>query len=120
MIFVISFLLSLVNCCQKCSENLEENRLSVTEFFDFKRFDFLKHCNTLLTTSYRPELDIKSPELKPNDASYYMSLIGILRWIVELGRVDICLEVLMMSSRMALPREEHLRELFHIFAYLNK
>jgi hypothetical protein len=53
-------------------------------------------------------------------ASYYMSLIDILRWIVELGRVDVCLECSMMSSYMALPREGHLYELFQIFGYLKK
>ena len=40
--------------------------------------------------------------------------------MVELGRVDICLEVSMMSSHLALPREGHLDELFHIFAYFKK
>mmetsp|Transcript_6374 Transcript_6374/g.9807 ORF Transcript_6374/g.9807 Transcript_6374/m.9807 type:complete len:148 (+) Transcript_6374:738-1181(+) len=37
-----------------------------------------------LPTSYRPELDI-SPELKTTKAAYYQSLIGVLRWMVELG-----------------------------------
>ena len=59
-------------------------------------------------------------ELGSRHASYYQSLIGMLRWIVELGRVDICLEVLMMSSHMAMPREGHLEQVFHIFAYLKK
>ena len=58
--------------------------------------------------------------LDPTMSSYYMSLIGILRWIVELGRVDICLEVSEMSSHMAMPREGHLEQLFHIFSYLGK
>ena len=35
-----------------------------------------------------------------------------------MGQVDIDCEVSMMSSHMALPREGHLKELFHIFAYL--
>jgi len=48
------------------------------------------------------------------------SLIGILRWIVELGRVDICLECSMMSSALTLPREGHMHQVFHIFAYLKK
>ena len=74
-------------------------------------------AETPIQTSYRPELDV-SPELKPTDAAYYQSLIGILRWIVELGRVDICLEVSMMSSHLALPREGHLNQVFRIFAYL--
>ena len=60
-------------------------------------------AETKMQTSYRPELDVNM-ELTPVIVSYYMSLIGILRWIVELGRVDICLEVSMMSSNMAMPR----------------
>ena len=70
-----------------------------------------------LMSNYRPELDT-TPELSPADASYYMSLIGILRWMVELGRVDICVEVSLMSSQMAMPREGHLNQLFHMFGYL--
>ena len=40
--------------------------------------------------------------------------------MVELGRVDVCLEVSMMSSHLALPREGHLEQVLHIFAYLKK
>ena len=47
-------------------------------------------------------------------------MIGVLRWIVELGRIDINVEVSMMSSHLALPREGHLQELLHIFGYLKK
>ena len=74
---------------------------------------------TPLSNGYRPEIDV-SDELGPDEASYYQSLIGILRWIVELGRVDICCEVSMMSSHLALPRKGHLEELFHMFSYLDK
>ena len=42
----------------------------------------------------------------------------ILRWMVELGRVDICLEVSMMSSHMAMPREGHLEQVLHVMYYL--
>ena len=38
--------------------------------------------------------------------------------MVELGRVDICTEVSMMSSQLALPRVGHLDALMHMFAYL--
>ena len=58
--------------------------------------------------------------LGPHYASYYMSLIGILRWIVEIGNVEICLEVSIMSSNMEIPREGHLEQLLHIFAHLKK
>ena len=56
-----------------------------------------KKPGTPIPTSYRPELDI-TPELISTDDAYYQSLVGIISWIVELGRVDICLEVSLMSS----------------------
>ena len=59
------------------------------------RLEMPKSAETPMVTSYRPELDF-SLVLGSHDVSYYMSLIGILRWIVELGRVDICLEVSIM------------------------
>ena len=49
-----------------------------------------------------------------------MSLIGVLSWIVELGRVDICLECSMMSSCLALPRVGHLEQVLYIFGYLKQ
>ena len=72
-----------------------------------------------LPKGYRPEIDI-SEELRPKEASYYQSLIGIFRWMVELGRIDICTEVSMMLSHLALPRKGHLEAVFYIFAYLKK
>ena len=41
----------------------------------------------------------------------------MLLWIVKLGRVDMDVEVIMLSSHLAFPREGHLQELYHIFAY---
>ena len=72
-----------------------------------------------MQTSYFPEIDT-TPEFSPTDATYYQLLIGMLRWMVELGTVDICLEVLMMSSHLALPREGHLEQLYCIFAHIKK
>ena len=59
-------------------------------------------CNSPMSSNYCPETDTL-PELPPQDASYFQLLIGILRWIVELGWVDICLEVSMLSSHLVLP-----------------
>ena len=39
---------------------------------------------------------------------------------MELGQIDICLEVSMLLSHLALPREGHLEQVFQIFAYLKK
>ena len=51
-------------------------------------------------------------------ANYYQNLIGILRWSVELGRIDIYYEVATLSSFLVQPRHGHLEQVFHIFAYL--
>ena len=86
---------------------------------DSKCWKMPNKADTPLTTLYRPELDVPR-ELNADDAAYYQSHIGILRWIVELGRVGVCLEVSMMSSCLASPREGHLEQVLHIFAYLKK
>ena len=72
-----------------------------------------------MSNGYRPENDV-TPELDANNAAYHQSLIGVLQWMVELGRVDIYCEVLMMLSCLALPREGHLQQLFHMITHLEK
>ena len=49
-----------------------------------------------------------------------MELIGILRWIVELGRIDIMVNVSMLFSYMMQPCIGHLDQAFHIFGYLKR
>ena len=66
---------------------------------------------------YEVETDV-SPELGPELASWYQSWIGVLRWIVELGRVDVITEASLLASQLALPRECHLEALLHLFAHL--
>jgi hypothetical protein len=44
--------------------------------------------------------------------------MGILRWMVELGRIDIITEVSELASQLAMPREGHLEAVFRIFSYL--
>lgn len=76
-----------------------------------------RNSTTPISRDYRPEVDTTT-ELTPELASHYYSLIGVLRWIVELGRVDICVEVSMLSAHLALPRQGHLEQVFHIIGYL--
>ena len=70
-----------------------------------------------LSPGYCPEID-SSPELEIQDITYYQSLIGILRYMVEMGRINITCKVSMMSSFFVIPREGHLQQLLHMFAYL--
>ena len=41
-----------------------------------------------------------------------------MRWAVELGRLDIYIEVALLSQYLACPREGHLEAVYHVFAYL--
>ena len=50
----------------------------------------------------------------------YQNLIGVLRWIVELGRIDIQLETSLLSQNLAQPRIGHLEQACNIFRYLRK
>ena len=59
------------------------------EFLGKKGEKLTSKVFTPLANKYCPKVDI-SDELQDEEASYYQSLIGIRRWIVELGRADNC------------------------------
>lgn len=90
---------------------------NVETYLKKKNLSLLKRANSPFTTGYRPETDV-TPKLDQIMAAYYQSLIGILRWIVELGRVDLTVETSLLASQMALPRQGPLNQLYHIFAFL--
>ena len=71
-----------------------------------------------LPTTYKPELDT-TRELNPDKVQRYQQIIGILRWAIELGRVDILHEVSIMSQYQANPREGHLEALYLIVHFLS-
>ena len=52
----------------------------------------------------RPELE-DSVELKINSVQHFLELIGVLRWAVKLGCIDIAMKVSMLFSHLALPPE---------------
>ena len=74
---------------------------------------------TPLSRGYRPELDV-SAELDVKRENYYQVLIGILRWMCKLGRVDILVPVAFLSRFLSALRVWHLDQAFHIFAYLKR
>lgn len=69
------------------------------------------------STSYAAELDT-SKECTDDEASLFQNMIGILRWAIELGRIDIAYEVSILSRYLAVPRTGHLLQCIHIFKYL--
>jgi len=67
---------------------------------------------------YRPEIDV-TPVLDEERTNQFQRLIGILRWAVELGRIDILTEVSCLSQHLAETREGHLVAVYKIFKYLS-
>ena len=74
-------------------------------------------CTTPMQSNYRPELDVTA-ELKIQGIRCYQELVGVLRWAIEFGRIDIAMEVSMLSSHLASPREGDLQQVYHIFGFL--
>jgi hypothetical protein len=72
---------------------------------------------TPVSQGYQPELDAL-PEPNPIQANYFQGLIGVLRLMIELGQINIMVSVTILSHFLAAPREGHLNEVLHIFAYL--
>jgi hypothetical protein len=68
--------------------------------------------------NYEPELD-STPRCDEEHASRYRQIIGILQWAIELGRIDILTEVLLLSQYQADPQEGHLEALYWIINYLH-
>jgi hypothetical protein len=68
--------------------------------------------------TYRAEID-ESPVLGPELENYFQSQIGILRWCVELGRIEIITEVSMLSAFLCMSREGHSDAVYHLFAHLS-
>ncbi len=68
---------------------------------------------------YYPELDLSEP-LDPECSSFYQHLIGMMRWMVELERIDIATEVSLLSSHLVFPHEAHIETALHIMSYLSQ
>ena len=71
----------------------------------------------LFPSGCKPELDI-SKELGPESLLRCLQLIGMLRWGIELGGIDVFHEVALLSQHQANPRASHLEAAHHIFAYM--
>ena len=54
------------------------------------------------------------------EASEFQQFVGIARWAVELGRLNIACEVSVLSSYLALPRQGHCEALMNVFISLEK
>ena len=93
--------------------------LSSTKFFDYFKSAILNDDDLLgldkmalenyvdghkpHSSSSRPELDVIE-ELGEELTNRYQHLIGVLRWLIKLGRIDILTEVCCLSQYFCSPR----------------
>jgi hypothetical protein len=77
-----------------------------------------KNRKAAMITKYRLELDI-SPDLDDDLATRFQQMIGILRWAIELGRIDFITEVSHLSSHNVSPRAGLLEAAFQVFENLD-
>ena len=98
---------------QQAVKNCESQLLN--EFHG--RYKLPTQADNPFPTTYEPEMDVSDP-LDPNHASFYSHIIGVMRWMVEIGRVDIATEVSLLSSHLAYPRIGHLLTALHVMGYL--
>jgi hypothetical protein len=90
--------------------------LHLTEKLD-GRYSIPARADNPFPVDYAPSTDF-SDIMDPDCSSFYQHLIGVMRWIVELGRIDIATEVSKLSSYLACPREGHLENALHVMGYL--
>ena len=69
------------------------------------------------SSRFRTELDF-TEELGEELTNRYQQLIGVLRFSIELGRIDILTEVGCLSQHLCSPREVHIDDVYRIFIYL--
>ena len=99
----------LINAIQQVKNELNQKDLTLKQFGTGLR---------PYPASYRPEVDV-TPTLDEEMTNRFQQLIGILRWSIELGRIDILTEVSCLSQHLAEPREGHLIAVYKVFKYLS-
>jgi hypothetical protein len=62
---------------------------------------------------FEPELD-ETPALDPEPTLYYQSIIGVIYWMCEIGRIAIWTKILLLSLHFVYPLEEHLDAALHV------
>jgi hypothetical protein len=76
-----------------------------------------KNCKSVLPSGYRPEVD-DSKMLDGTWTTWYQGIIGILRWLVEMGRIDLAHGVSLLSSYLSAPRIGHFKAALHVLSYI--
>ena len=97
-----------------CKKYLSEALSKVQEMFGP-----ISKESTPLPSNDHPEEDT-SEILNAHKHRRFQMLIGMLNWIVSIGRFDVAYAVASMARFVACPREGHLKRAVRIFGYLKK
>jgi hypothetical protein len=100
--------------CIGCKQYLKEALARVESIFGS-----LRKCSVPMTAGDHPELD-DSPLLNDDKHRKYQMIIGMLNWVVTIGRLDVAFSTSSLSRFTACPREGHLDRSLHVFGYLKK
>ena len=99
------------------NDYIVESCKMVREWSENDNCKFKNNRDDAMHAKYCPEIDI-SAELEDLKATRYQQMIGILCWLIELGRIDIITEVSLLSSFNVNPREGHLEAAYRVFEHL--
>jgi len=99
--------------------HVRESIRNVEAHLPKKQRELKSKVSSPLPINCAPELDA-SPLCDDEDVGECHSRIGVLRWAVEPGRVDICAKVSIMAACAASPRVGHWDTVCHVFAWLKK
>jgi hypothetical protein len=105
--------LSADDYLDKALPTVEERFGSLKTMFSKSRVD------SPLPHDYHPEID-ESEFLDDDSKQLYQSYVGILRWAVELARIDLAHACGVLAKYMAAPRQGHLTAIIRVFAYIKK
>ena len=94
---------------QNCQNKLKDNY--------FGGYELIANAPNPFPLVYEPDIYV-SPFLSPEEASYYQTIVVVMRWMVKLGRVDIDVEVSHLSPFLAISRKGHMVSALHIMSYL--
>lgn len=89
-----------VHCWAMSSSKYIQAAVTNVKDYHHKHFEtrqWVKRTSGPFPLNFCLELDT-TPELTPDQAAFYQTHIGVLRWCVELGRIDIITEVLELAS----------------------
>ena len=100
--------------CVGCKKYVKESLIRVEGIFGS-----ISKCSTPMSPSDHPEED-DTDLLDATQHKVYQQMLGMLNWLVTIGRFDIAFATSSLARFVACPRKGHLDRLKHVFGYLKK